>query len=39
MPTYYIMDRDRTMAQKVAVEMPGEESIAACQMQSPHARC
>ena len=25
MPTYYIMDRDRTMAQTVAAEMPGEE--------------
>ena len=30
MPTYYIMDRDRTMAQTVAAEMPGEEGIAAC---------
>ena len=30
MPTYYIMDRDRTMAQTVAAEMPGEEDIAAC---------
>ena len=30
MPTYYIMDHDRTMAQTVAAEMPGEEDIAAC---------
>ena len=30
MPTYYIMDRDRTMAETVAEEMPGEEEIAAC---------
>ena len=30
MPTYYIMDRDRTMAQTVAAEMPAEENIAAC---------
>ena len=25
MPTYYMMDRDRTMAQTVVAEMPGEE--------------
>ena len=30
MPTCYIMDRDRTMAQTVAAEMPGEDEIAAC---------
>ena len=30
MPTYYIMDRDRTMAATVAAEMPGEEETAAC---------
>ena len=30
MPTYYIMDRDRTMAETVAAEMPGEEETAAC---------
>ena len=30
MPTYYIMDLDRTMAEAVAVEMPGAEEIAAC---------
>ena len=30
MPTYYIMDLDRTMAETVAVEMPGTEEIAAC---------
>ena len=30
MPTYYIMDRDRTMAETVAEEMPGENDIAAC---------
>ena len=31
MPTYYIMDLDRTMAETVAEEMPGVEEIAACQ--------
>ena len=30
MPTNYIMDRDRTMAETVAAEMPGEEETAAC---------
>ena len=30
MPTYYIMDLDRTMAETVAAEMPGAEEIAAC---------
>ena len=30
MPTYYIMNRDRTMAETVAAEMPGEEETAAC---------
>ena len=30
MPTYYIMDLDRTMAETVAAELPGEEEIAAC---------
>ena len=30
MPTYYIMDRDRTMAETAAEEMPGEEETAAC---------
>ena len=30
MPTYYIMDRDRTMAETVAAEMPGEEETAPC---------
>ena len=30
MPTYYIMDRDRTMAETVVAEMPGAEDIAAC---------
>ncbi|TCZ66828.1 alpha/beta hydrolase [Roseicella aquatilis] len=30
MPTYYIMDRDRGMAETVAPEMPGAEAIAAC---------
>ena len=30
MPTYYIMDLDRTMAETVAVEIPGTEEIAAC---------
>ncbi len=31
MPTYYIMDLGRTMAETVAEEMPGVEVIAACQ--------
>jgi pimeloyl-ACP methyl ester carboxylesterase len=30
MPTYYVMDLDRTMPETVAVEMPAPESIAAC---------
>ena len=30
MPTYYIMDRDRTMAETVAQEMPDPAAIAAC---------
>lgn len=30
MPTYYIMDRDRNMAETVAQEMPTAEQIAAC---------
>jgi pimeloyl-ACP methyl ester carboxylesterase len=30
MPTYYIMDRDRTMAETVAPEMPDVAEIAAC---------
>jgi pimeloyl-ACP methyl ester carboxylesterase len=30
MPTYYIMDRDRTMAETVAAEMPSAAEIAAC---------
>jgi pimeloyl-ACP methyl ester carboxylesterase len=30
MPTYYIMDRDRTMAETVAAEMPSPAEIAAC---------
>ncbi len=30
MPTYYIMDRDRDMAQTVAPFMPSEAEIAAC---------
>jgi len=30
MPTYYIMDRDRDMAQTVAAEMPTPSEIAAC---------
>ena len=30
MPTYYIMDRDETMAGTVAREMPSPEQIAAC---------
>jgi pimeloyl-ACP methyl ester carboxylesterase len=30
MPTYYIMDLDRTMPETVAQEMPSPEAIAAC---------
>ncbi|HEX3538415.1 MAG TPA: alpha/beta hydrolase [Stellaceae bacterium] len=30
MPTYYIMDRDRNMAETVAAEMPSPAEIAAC---------
>jgi pimeloyl-ACP methyl ester carboxylesterase len=29
LPTYYVMDRDRTMAQTVAEEMPGAAAVAA----------
>jgi pimeloyl-ACP methyl ester carboxylesterase len=31
MPTYYIMDIDRTMPETVAAEMPSAEQIAGCQ--------
>jgi hypothetical protein len=31
MPRYYIMDRDKTMAETVAMEMPSEEEILANQ--------
>ena len=30
MPTYYIMDHDRNMAETVAPEMPAPEQVAAC---------
>ncbi len=30
LPSYYVMDRDKTMAETVAPEMPSPESIAAC---------
>jgi len=30
MPTYYVMEAGQTMAQTVAVEMPGDDEIAAC---------
>ncbi len=30
MPTYYVMDLDRTMAETVVPEMPGSSHIAAC---------
>jgi pimeloyl-ACP methyl ester carboxylesterase len=30
LPTYYVMDRDRTMAETVAPEMPSPAAIAAC---------
>jgi pimeloyl-ACP methyl ester carboxylesterase len=30
MPTYYIMDLDRTMPETVAAEMPSAEAVAAC---------
>ena len=31
LPTYYVMDRDRTMAETVAEEMPTADEIAACE--------
>ena len=31
LPTYYVMDRDRTMPETVAAEMPAPEDIAACE--------
>jgi pimeloyl-ACP methyl ester carboxylesterase len=30
LPTYYVMDRDQTMAETVAAEMPTPEQIASC---------
>jgi pimeloyl-ACP methyl ester carboxylesterase len=36
MPTYYIMDLDRNMAETVAAEMPSPESIAACRWLPDH---
>ncbi len=30
MPTYYVMDRDKNMAETVAPEMPSAEEVAAC---------
>lgn len=30
MPTYYVMDRDRTMAETVAPEMPSRAAVQAC---------
>ena len=30
MPAYYVMDRDRTMAETVAAEMPSPDQVAAC---------
>jgi pimeloyl-ACP methyl ester carboxylesterase len=30
LPTYYVMDRDQTMAETVAVEMPTPDQIASC---------
>ncbi len=30
LPTYYVMDRDKTMAETVAAEMPSPAEIAAC---------
>lgn len=30
MPAYYIMDRDRTMPETVAAEMPGQAAVDAC---------
>ena len=30
LPTYYVMDRDRTMAETVAAELPDPDAIAAC---------
>lgn len=31
LPTYYVMERDKTMAQTVAAEMPAETAIKACE--------
>jgi pimeloyl-ACP methyl ester carboxylesterase len=36
MPTYYIMDLDRGMAETVAAEMPSPEAIAACSWLPEH---
>jgi pimeloyl-ACP methyl ester carboxylesterase len=36
MPTYYIMDRDRNMAEMVAAEMPLAAEIAACRWLPDH---
>jgi len=36
MPTYYIMDRDRNMAETVAAEMPLAAEIAACRWLPDH---
>src|SRR5690242_3207220 len=39
MPTYYIMDVDRDMAQTVAVEMPSPEAVKACAWLPDHELC
>jgi pimeloyl-ACP methyl ester carboxylesterase len=36
MPTYYIMDLDRDMAQTVAAEMPSAQAVAACRWLPDH---
>jgi pimeloyl-ACP methyl ester carboxylesterase len=39
MPTYYIMDLDRDMAQTVAAEMPSAQAVAACRWLPDHDLC
>jgi pimeloyl-ACP methyl ester carboxylesterase len=39
MPTYYIMDLDRDMAQTVAAKMPSAQAVAACRWLPDHDLC
>jgi len=39
MPTYYIMDLDRNMAETVVLMMPSTAEIAACQWLPERAAC